>query len=64
LPVSYPLLSGYLELADVKTVCALQLVAQLQSGLAGLPSELLQSEMRLEDFGVYAYFKYATMRSG
>jgi len=60
LPVGYPMISGYLELADVKTLCAIQLVAQ--SGLASADYYLNFSGIRysLNPTGSYAYFKYAT----
>ncbi len=60
LPIGYPLVSTYIELADLKKVCALQLIGQ---------SNLISSSFYLNISGVryslkpaesYAYFKYAT----
>ena len=60
LPIGYPLVSTYIELADLKKVCALQLIGQ---------SNLIDSSFYLNISGVryslkpaesYAYFKYAT----
>lgn len=60
LPVGYPLVSGYLELADLKTVCALQLL--VQSNLADPEFYLNLSGLQysLDPVGSYVYFKYAT----
>jgi 2',3'-cyclic-nucleotide 2'-phosphodiesterase (5'-nucleotidase family) len=60
LPVGYPMISGYLELADVKTLCALQLVAQ--SNLAPVDYYLNFSGLKygLKTTESYLYFKYAT----
>lgn len=60
LPVGYPLISAYLEPADLKKLCALQLVAQ--SNLAPSDYYLNLSGIR---YGLKAtesslYFKYAT----
>jgi hypothetical protein len=60
LPIGYPLVSTYVDLADVKKICALQLIGQ---------SNLISSSFYLNISGVrytlkpaesYAYFKYAT----
>lgn len=60
LPIGYPMVSTYIELADLKKACALQLIAQ---------SNLVSSQFYLNLSGVryslkpaesYAYFKYAT----
>lgn len=60
LPVGYPLVSAYLEVADLKKVCALQLVAQTNLvpsdyylNLSGLQYDLKTAES-------YTYFKYAS----
>lgn len=63
LPVGYPLVSAYLELADLKKVCALQLV--VQTNLADPEFYLNLSGLRytLDPGGSYVYFKYATAAS-
>lgn len=60
LPVGYPLVSAYLDPADFKKVCALQLVAQTNLApsqyylnLSGIRSGLKATES-------YAYFKFAS----
>lgn len=60
LPVGYPMISAYLDLADLKKVCALQLVAQ--SNLVGADFYLNFSGIRysLNPAAAYAYFKSAT----
>lgn len=60
LPVGYPLISAYLELADLKKVCALQLVGQ--SNLVSSSYYLNMSGVRysLKTAESYTYFKYAT----
>ena len=60
LPVGFPLISAYLELADVKKLCALQLVAQ--TNLTGPDFYLNLSGLRysLKTTESYVYFKYAT----
>jgi 2',3'-cyclic-nucleotide 2'-phosphodiesterase (5'-nucleotidase family) len=61
LPIGFPLVSTYLELADVKKLCALQLV--LQTNLASVDYYLNFSGLQygLKSTGeLYAYFKYAT----
>jgi hypothetical protein len=60
LPVGFPLVSTYLELADVKKLCALQLVAQ--TNLAPADFYLNMSGLRygLKPTESYVYFKYAT----
>lgn len=63
LPVGYPLISGYLDLADVKKLCALQLVAQ--TNLAPSDYYLNISGLRygLKITESYLYFKYAAAAS-
>lgn len=63
LPVGYPLVSSYLELSDVKKLCALQLLAQTNLApadyylnLSGLRYGLKAAELNL-------YFKYAAAAS-
>ena len=60
LPVGYPLISSYLDPADVKKVCALQLVGQ--SNLVSSSYYLNMSGVRysLKAAESYTYFKYAT----
>lgn len=60
IPVGYPLISIYLELADVKKVCALQLATQ--AGLAPGDDYLNISGLKcaLSSTGAYTFFKYAT----
>jgi len=60
LPVGYPLISTYLDPADVKKVCALQLV--VQTNLASPDFYLNLSGLRytLKATESYVYFKYAT----
>ena len=60
LPVGYPVVSAYLDLADVKKLCALQLV--LQSNLAAAENYLNLSGIRygFKAAESYVYFKYAT----
>lgn len=60
LPVGYPLVSSYLDLADLKKLCALQLVAQ--TNLVPPDYYLNISGLRygLKTTEGYLYFKYAT----
>ncbi len=60
LPIGYPLISTYIELADLKKVCALQLVGQ--SNLVSSSFYLNMSGVRysLKPTESYNYFKYAT----
>ena len=60
IPAGYPLVSIYLDLADVKKVCALQLVTQ--AGLAPADDYLNISGLRytLKPTEAYTFFKYAT----
>jgi 2',3'-cyclic-nucleotide 2'-phosphodiesterase (5'-nucleotidase family) len=60
LPVGYPLVSTYLTLGDVKTVCALQLVAQSDLAPSDFYLNLSGIQYDLNAGGSYAYFKYAT----
>ncbi|HJW72074.1 MAG TPA: metallophosphoesterase [Geothrix sp.] len=60
LPVGYPLVSAYLELADLKKICALQLVAQTNL----VPSDFylnlsgIKYDLKATESGTY--FKYAS----
>jgi 5'-nucleotidase/UDP-sugar diphosphatase len=60
LPVGYPLISAYVDLADLKKICALQLIGQ--SNLIGSSFYLNLSGIRytLKPAESYTYFKYAT----
>lgn len=60
LPVGYPLMSVYADLADVKKICALQLVGQ--ANLIGSSFYLNFSGVRytLKPTESYTFFKYAT----
>jgi 2',3'-cyclic-nucleotide 2'-phosphodiesterase (5'-nucleotidase family) len=60
LPIGYPMISLYLDLADLKKACALQLVAQ--SGLVASDFYLNLSGIQysLNSDAAYAYFKSAT----
>jgi 5'-nucleotidase / UDP-sugar diphosphatase len=61
LPIGFPLVSAYLEVGDIKKLCALQLV--LQTNLASSDYYLNFSGLQysLKSTGeLYAYFKYAT----
>ena len=60
LPVGFPLISGYMEIDDLKKVCALQLV--LQSDLGNVQNYVNLSGIRygLKAAESYTYFKYAT----
>jgi 2',3'-cyclic-nucleotide 2'-phosphodiesterase (5'-nucleotidase family) len=60
LPIGYPMMSAYADPADVKKICALQLVGQ--SNLIGSSFYLNMSGIRytLKSAETYTYFKYAT----
>jgi 2',3'-cyclic-nucleotide 2'-phosphodiesterase (5'-nucleotidase family) len=60
LPVGYPMISAYAEPADVKKICALQLVGQ--SNLISSAFYLNMSGLKytLKSAETYTYFKYAT----
>jgi 2',3'-cyclic-nucleotide 2'-phosphodiesterase (5'-nucleotidase family) len=60
LPVGYPMVSAYLELADVKTLCALQLVTQSNLAPADYYLNLSGLKYGLKTTESYTYFKYAT----
>lgn len=60
LPVGYPLVSAYLDLADVKKLCALQLVAQSNLASSDLYLNLSGLKYSLKATEAYAYFKSAT----
>ena len=60
LPLGFPLMSTYLELADVKKVCALQLVLQTNLANAQYYLNLSGFQYSLKPAESYVYFKYAT----
>lgn len=60
LPVGYPLVSAYLDLADVKKLCALQLVAQTNLAPSDYYLNLSGLRYGLKTTELYVYFKYAT----
>ncbi len=60
LPVGYPLVSAYLELGDLKKLCALQLVAQTNLVPSDFYLNLSGLSYDLDPTGAYAYFKTAT----
>jgi 2',3'-cyclic-nucleotide 2'-phosphodiesterase (5'-nucleotidase family) len=60
LPVGYPLMSAYMDLADVKKLCALQLVAQTKLAPSDYYLNLSGIRYDLKSAELYAYFKYAT----
>lgn len=60
LPVGYPLVSAYMELADLKKVCALQLVVQTNLANPEFYVNLSGLQYTLDPLGAYVYFKYAT----
>jgi 2',3'-cyclic-nucleotide 2'-phosphodiesterase (5'-nucleotidase family) len=61
LPVGYPLVSAYLELADVTKLCALQLIAQTTLASGDYYLNFSGFKYGLKTTGeTYTYFKYAT----
>jgi 5'-nucleotidase / UDP-sugar diphosphatase len=60
LPVGYPLMSVYLELPDLKKVCALQLVGQSNLVESSFYLNLSGLRYTLKPAESYTYFKYAT----
>jgi hypothetical protein len=60
LPVGYPLISTYLDPADVKKVCALQLVVQTNLASSDFYLNLSGLRYTLKATESYVYFKYAT----
>ena len=63
LPVAYPLISTYVDVTDLKKICALQLI--VQSGLASADFYLNISGLQytLSAPGSYDYFKFVTAAS-
>jgi len=60
LPVGYPMISVYLDLADLKKVAALQLVAQTNLVEADFYLNLSGIQYSLNSAAAYGYFKSAT----
>ncbi len=60
LPVGYPLVSAYLELADLKKVCALQLVVQSNLANPDYYVNLSGLKYSLKPQESYVYFKFGT----
>lgn len=60
LPVGSPLVSSYLEPADVKKLCALQLVAQINLAPADFYLNFSGLSYTLKSSELYTYFKFAT----
>lgn len=60
LPVGYPLISTYLDLADVKKIAALQLVGQSNLVSSSYYLNLSGIQYSLKAAETYTYFKYAT----
>ena len=60
LPVGYPLVSAYLDLADVKKLCALQLLAQTNLSSSDFYLNLSGLLYGLKAAESYTYFKTAT----
>ncbi len=60
LPIGYPLISTYLELGDVKKVCALQLVVQTSLASPDFYLNLSGLQYSLKPAESYVYFKYST----
>jgi 2',3'-cyclic-nucleotide 2'-phosphodiesterase (5'-nucleotidase family) len=63
LPIGYPLISAYLNLADLKKVCALQLVAQSNLAPPDFYLNLSGIQYSLKTTESYLFFKYATAAS-
>jgi 2',3'-cyclic-nucleotide 2'-phosphodiesterase (5'-nucleotidase family) len=60
LPIGYPMVSTYIELADLKKVCALQLIGQSNLISSGFYLNISGVRYSLKSAESYAYFKYAT----
>ena len=60
LPIGYPLISTYLDLADVKKVAALQLVGQSNLVSSSFYLNISGIQYTLNAAETYTYFKYAT----
>ena len=60
LPVGFPLISAYLELADIKKLCALQLAVQSSLARSDYYLNLSGLKYTLKSQESYVYFKFAT----
>lgn len=60
LPVGYPMISAYAEPADVKKICALQLVGQSNLISSAFYLNMSGLQYTLKPAETYTYFKYAT----
>src|SRR5712691_6536077 len=60
LPIGYPLVSTYIDLTDLKKVCALQLIGQTNLIDSGFYLNISGIRYSLKPAESYAYFKYAT----
>ena len=60
LPIGYPLVSAYLEVADLRKVCALQLAVQSKLASGDFYLNLSGIRCNLDAAAAYVYFKYAT----
>lgn len=60
LPVGYPMMSVYLDYADLKKVCALQLISQTNLTPSDYYLNLSGISYDLDGPASYTYFKYAT----
>ncbi len=60
IPVGYPLMSAYLELADLKKLCALQLLAQTNLTTSDYYLNLSGVGYTLKSVEAKTYFQYAT----
>jgi hypothetical protein len=63
LPVGYPLISAYADPADVKKICALQLVGESNLISSSFYLNLSGVRYSLKSAETYTYFKYATAAS-
>ena len=60
LPIGYPMVSTYVELADLKKVCALQLIGQTNLISSSFYLNISGVRYTLKPAESYTYFKYAT----
>jgi len=60
LPIGYPLISTYLDVADVKKIAALQLVGQSNLISSSFYLNIAGIQYTLNAAEAYSYFKYAT----
>jgi len=60
LPIGYPMMYGYVDVSDLKKICALQLVAQSNLVSSSFYLNLSGIRYSLKPAETYTYFKYAT----